>query len=231
MRLLTVIPLLAAIVSCRGNVVADEPKTNDPALRGMKLIYSHDFEDGKIDRYEPTDMEAWSLARSGENHVYSLTKKKSNFEPPVRSPYNRSLIRDLEVESFVLDVRMKSTHPDYGHRDLCLFFGYQDDAHLYYVHFGKKTDDHANQIFIVNDQPRTKISTKTTPGTDWTDDWHHGRIVRDVGSGEIRVYFDDMTTPVMTATDKTFVHGRLGFGSFDDIGDFDDIRVYVPATE
>ncbi|MCA9059208.1 MAG: hypothetical protein KDA85_11935, partial [Planctomycetaceae bacterium] len=70
-----------------------------------------------------------------------------------------------------------------------------------------------------------------TPGTDWTDDWHHGRIVRDVGSGEIRVYFDDMTTPVMTATDKTFVHGRLGFGSFDDIGDFDDIRVYVPATE
>jgi hypothetical protein len=32
----------------------------------------------------------------------------------------------------------------------------------------------------------------------------------------------------MTATDKSFGEGRAGFGSFDDIGNFDNIRVYVP---
>ena len=47
-------------------------------------------------------------------------------------------------------------------------------------------------------------------------------------SGEIRVYFDDMKTPAMTATDKTFGAGRVGFGSFDDTGNFDDIRIYTP---
>jgi hypothetical protein len=141
---------------------------------------------------------------------------------------NRNLIRDLKVSSFVMDIRFQSTIPTYDHQSLCLFFGYQDDSHLYYVHFGKKADDHANQIFIVNNEARKKISTKTTAGTPWTDGWHRARIVRNADSGEITVYFDDLKTPAMTATDKTFGEGRVGFGSFDDIGNFDDIRIYVP---
>jgi hypothetical protein len=144
----------------------------------------------------------------------------------VRSPFNRSLVKDLELGNFVLDVKLQSTEADYGHRSLCLFFGYQDDSHLYYVHFGKKMDDHANQIFIVNESDRKKISTKTTPGTNWDDEWHHARVVRDALSGKIDVYFDDMETPVMTAVDKTFTSGRVGVGSFDDKGQFDQIAVY-----
>ena len=45
-------------------------------------------------------------------------------------------------------------------------------------------------------------------------------------SGEIAVYFDDMDRPVMTAIDKTFAWGQVGIGSFDDTGNFDDVRVY-----
>jgi hypothetical protein len=80
----------------------------------------------------------------------------------------------------------------------------------------------------VNNEARKKISTKTTAGTPWTDGWHQARIVRNADSAEITVYFDDLETPIMTATDKTFGEGRVGFGSFDDIGNFDDIRIYVP---
>lgn len=198
---------------------------------GMKLVYQHDFEDQKSDRYRPTDPTAWTMLKQGTNHVISLTKKQSDFTPPHRSPFNRNLIKDLKVGSFVMDLRFQSTIPDYDHRSLCLFFGYQDDAHLYYVHFGKKADDHANQVFIVNDKPRTKISTKSTAGTPWTDEWHRARIVRSIETGEITVYFDDLKTPVMTADDKTFGEGLLGFGSFDDTGNFDDIRIYVPETK
>ena len=118
------------------------------------------------------------------------------------------LIKDVTVGSFALDVRLQSTIKDYPHRDLCLFFGYQDPAHLYYVHLGKKMDAHANNIFIVNNKPRFKISKTTTAGTDCDDKWHHARVVRDVGSGTISVYFDDMTKPVMTAVDTTFGWGR-----------------------
>lgn len=198
------------------------PKT----MNGLPLLATEDFEDGKAGNWEPTDSKAWRVVKQGDNHVYNQFKKKSNFNPPVRSPFNRSLLKGVEVGSFVLDVRLQSTHKDYGHRDLCLFFGFQDDSHLYYVHFGKKADDHANQIFIVNEKPRKKISTKSNPGTDWTDNWHHARIVRDAKTGKIDVYFDDMETPAMTAVDKTFTTGRIGVGSFDDTGNFDRILLY-----
>ena len=48
-----------------------------------------------------------------------------------------------------------------------------------------------------------------------------------MASGKIDVYFDDMTKPVMTATDKTFSSGKVGIGSFDDAGNFDQIAVYA----
>jgi hypothetical protein len=46
-----------------------------------------------------------------------------------------------------------------------------------------------------------------------------------VASGEIAVYFDNLYTPIMTATDKTFAWGQIGVGSFDDTSDWDDIQV------
>ena len=210
--------------------LSSESKPPAEELKGLPLVFSEDFESA-ASRWQTTDPQAWKIVEQQGNHVFALTKKKSNFEPPVRSPYNRALVEDLVVSDFALDVRLQSTEPDYGHRSLVLFFGYQDDSHLYYVHFGKKMDDHANQIFIVNDAPRKKISTKTTPGTDWDDEWHHARVVRDVKSGRIEVYFDDMDQPVMTAVDKTFTSGRVGIGSFDDRGRFDRVLVYGTKAE
>lgn len=165
------------------------------------------------------------MTKLGDNFVFEQFQQ-SKVTNPVRSPFNRCLIKDVTVGNFVLDLKFQSTKKDYGHRDLCLFFGFQDPSHHYYVHFGKKTDDHANQIFIVNDKPRTKISTKTTAGTNWDDEWHHARIVRDVESGRIEIFFDDMKKPVMTATDKTFAWGQVGIGSFDDTGRFDDVYLF-----
>ncbi|MFM7058855.1 MAG: hypothetical protein ACKO2P_18240 [Planctomycetota bacterium] len=199
-----------------------------PPPAGMKLVYSHDFEDQQTARYESTDDSAWTLKKQDGNHLLALIKRNSNFSPPFRSPLNRTLIRSLELQSFVMDVRFQSTIPDYGHRDLCLFFGCQTDSQLYYVHFGRQADDHANQIFIVNSAARKKISLTSTQGTPWTDNWHQARIHRDADSGEISVWFDDLSKPVMTAKDTTFRTGRVGFGSFDDIGNFDDIRIYAP---
>jgi hypothetical protein len=77
----------------------------------------------------------------------------------------------------------------------------------------------------VNDAPRTKISTKTTPGTDWDEQWHRVRVTRRPATGEIAVYFDDMENPVMTANDKSFAWGQIGIGTFDGTSDWDDIQV------
>ena len=39
------------------------------------------------------------------------------------------------------------------------------------------------------------------------------------------LYWDDMKVPVQTATNKTFLKGRVGVGSFDDLGQFDNLVV------
>jgi hypothetical protein len=78
---------------------------------------------------------------------------------------------------------------------------------------------------IVNGAPRTAL-TKNKKPTPWDDGWHDVRVVRNADSGLIEIYFDDMDTPHMKTVDKAFGKGRIGIGSFDDMNDFDDIRLY-----
>ena len=110
--------------------------------------------------------------------------------------------------------------------------GYQDPSHFYYVHIAAKADAHANSIFIVNGKPRVSIATERTDGTDWGTDYHDVRIVRNCATGAIKVHYDDMDKPVMRAQDDTFKTGRLGFGSFDDTGNIDDVLIWgvTPRT-
>jgi hypothetical protein len=196
----------------------------DEAAKNPPLLFGDDFTKG-ADRWEPTDANAWKVIQTKRGKVYSQFQQ-SKYTPPHRSPFNFALIKDLSVTDVVLEALVQSTVKDYPHRDVCLFIGYQDAAHYYYVHLGKKTDEHANQIFIVNGEPRKKISTKTTDGTNWDDEWHHVKVVRTVDDGRIEVFFDDMKKPVMTAKDKTFTWGRVGVGSFDDTANWADVKVY-----
>ncbi|GIW92741.1 MAG: hypothetical protein KatS3mg110_0782 [Pirellulaceae bacterium] len=197
------------------------------------LLVHEDFENG-ADRWQPFDVAVWRVESQDGNHFYSQFQKQTSYKPPHRSPLLISLLKEPLVSDFQLTLRVKSTHPDYGHRDCCVVFGYQDPAHFYYVHLGKQMDDHANQIFVVDDAPRTKISTKTTAGTPWDDQWHTVRIVRRSSDGWIAVYFDDLQNPVMTATDRRFLFGRIGIGSFDDTSAWDDVELkgvrYIPQT-
>lgn len=190
----------------------------------LPLILKDDFERG-AERWEPLDPKQWKIKPTDKGNVFSLHEKKGTYKPPHRSPVNICLLKDVTLGDCEITARVLSTHPDYGHRDSVIVFGYQDPAHFYYVHLATKADDHANQIFIVNGEARKKISLTTTEGTRWDDDWHTLRVVRNAKSGSIDIFFDDMKKPVMTVKDVTFPSGRLGIGSFDDTSDWDDIEI------
>ena len=189
----------------------------------LPVVTTENFNKGAAN-WEPKDPSAWKVVKQGDKSFYSMFKD-SSYKPEVRSPVNFALLKEVTVSDFVLDVDMRSTQEVYGHQDLCLFFGYQDPSHFYYVHLGREADAHANSIFLVNGEPRVSIAQKRTDGTAWTKDWHHVRIKRDTSKGTIEVYFDDMKKPVMTTVDKHFLHGRIGIGSFDDTGDFDNLNL------
>ena len=194
---------------------------------GYQLVFEETFDKDAAERFDFTDPKAWDHAEDPEGNGILSLKRPSRYTPPVRSPLNIAWVKGLELESFVLDVRAKQTGREYGHRDLCLFFGGVDPSHFYYVHLASVADEHANSIFLVNNQPRVSIAEKRTDGTQWTDAYHHIRLVRDGQAGLIEVYFDDMEKPVMTAVDRHFPKGKIGLGSFDDVGNFDDLRIYA----
>ena len=198
------------------SVVSAEPSTT---------LYETDFSEGHGD-WEFTDAEVWAMGEEGGVHYLELLRNTPTYEPEVRSPRNIAWLKAPVAGSFVLDVQARYTGRAYGHADLCFFFGKQDPSHFYYVHIATEADPHANSIFLVNGEPRVSIAAETTDGTDWTDGWHNIRIVRDVESGLIEVYFDDMDTPIMRAEDTTHGAGNIGVGSFDDAGQFTNIRLY-----
>jgi len=211
MRTIFLIFLLA------GTLAADD-------LAKQPVIFSEDFEKGH-ERWETTDAESWTHRKIDGNHVFGINRRSSKYRPKVRSPHHIALIKGVEVADFVLTFRVKSTKDTGGHRDCCVFFNWQDPQNFYYVHLGARPDPHSGQIMIVKNAPR-KALTKNKNNTPWKNEtWHNVKLVRDSKAGTITVYFDDMTKPHMQVTDKTFGKGRVGIGSFDDMNDFDNIKL------
>jgi hypothetical protein len=211
---------------------------------GYKLVYSQDF-DGSApvlksrksveaeikSQFWFTNPDNWRVPAVRAVSWIEFVSKGHNYKYKVRSPLTIGLIRDVEVKDFVLEAELQQTGKEYGHRDMCVFYGFKDRSHFYYTHIASVTDDHAHNCFIVNNKPRTKISHETTKGHKWSaKDWHRVRLVREHASGKIEVYVNDMKKPIMRATDKTFDWGRIGFGSFDDAGRVRNVRLYAPES-
>ncbi len=199
----------------------------------LPVLVTDDFENGMA-IWETTDPDpakpCWKIVEApndrGRSTFVLRVLGMSNYVPPHRSPPSVALLKDVTVGDFEINVKVQSTrYPGNDHLDMCLFWGWQDLAHFYYVHLGKKADPHSCQIFIVNDAPRTAITVKQTAGTLWNNRWHAVRVRRRLSDGLIEVFFDDMKHPLMTAQDSTFGAGRVGLGTFDDEGNWDDFEL------
>jgi len=206
---------------------ADVAKDTAPAKEnmGLPLLYHEDFKDPAkaMARLEFTDPGIWKIVEENGRNILRMTELKLPDPKLPRGPGGRAWIKDLNVSAFVMDVKLRSTVKDYPHRDMILLFAGRDPSHLMYVHLGKIADPHCNSIFLVDGKDRVSVATRTSKGTDWTDNFHNVRLVRN-DSGQTEVFWEGKS--VMTSDDKTIPSGRLGFGSFDDKGDFLQVTVW-----
>lgn len=219
----------ATTVRSRDPSASPPPTKSGPA---PKLVYEESFgTSAAIAGLVFANPAGWRHGTHAGQGVLELTGSKE-YRPPHRSPFNIALIRDRAVGDFVLEAELLQNGRAYGHRDLCVFFGFRDPAHYYYAHIATKTDPHAHNIMLVDGSPRRKISSFTTSGHDWGQNrWHRLRLVRELVSGKIEVYVNDMEKPIMTATDRTHGVGLVGFGSFDDTGLFRNVRLRATGSE
>lgn len=197
-----------------------------------QLLYAQDFTKASaLQEFVFSDPSAWRLGQDKDVPFLELFKA-SRYQPPFRSPLNLALVAHQRFSDFVLECDCQQTSREYAHRDLVFIFGYQGPDQFYYAHVAAKTDDHANGIFVVDRAPRRKLSGRTNQGNDWGRDvWRRIRLERRVNTGEIKLFFDDWTSAVMTAEDTTFATGWVGLGSFDDTGRFARLRIHGPRAE
>jgi hypothetical protein len=118
-------------------------------------------------------------------------------------------------------------------RDLCLIFGYQDDTHFYYAHLSQQSDGQFHTLIMkVSGNSRETIHVPIPEGPNagpLTSSLENGLFqtlrVSHQATGQIEVFVDDFSEPVLTAQDTTYPVGRVGCGTFDDRAVFREITV------
>ena len=200
-------------------LMAADPPVYVQAFKTADVRKEYVFSDPKVWRVKADEKGGWLAHVPGQK-----------YKTPQRSPHNIGLIADWTFVDFVLECEMLQTGKEYGHRDQCVFFGFQGPSRFYYVHIATKADPNAHNVFLVNKKPRRSFAKKTTKGIDWgSDTWHKVRVER--RGKDIKVWFDDMDAPIMVAEDTTHGRGWIGFGSFDDEGRVRDIKIWSDSAK
>jgi hypothetical protein len=192
-----------------------------PGREPQSLRRAENFTSGNLNAWVmpfPSDWEI--LSQSG---LHYLHMKRSRPPGIPRRPLQFARIKNVRVGSFDLEARVRREG-----KSMLVVFNYVDTLHFYYAHLsrdpGTKISVH-NGIFIVDGGPRRRIAGKLAAPALPDRHWHTVRIVRDAQSGSIAVYMDHQRQPLFHVIDRAFTCGEVGFGSFDETGDFADIRL------
>ncbi|MFJ2029885.1 PQQ-dependent sugar dehydrogenase [Streptosporangium sp. NPDC087985] len=155
--------------------------------------------------------------------------------PGPRRPFEYAVLSaGPEFGSVQVDGEVRLDTPvEITNRDVIIVFGYQSDTQFYYAHLSTDNTIYPhNGIFSVNNADRLRIEdqwdevrSRGAKPAVIDEQWHRVRVKHCTDSGEIAVYVDGAKTPLMTAVDTTFTSGRVGFGSFDNIGRLRDLKV------
>ncbi|WP_343947909.1 calcium-binding protein [Nonomuraea longicatena] len=153
--------------------------------------------------------------------------------PGPRRPFEYAVLRTgPEFASVEIEAQVRLDTPtSVNNRDVIIVFGYRSDTRFYYVHLSQDNTIYPhNGIFVVDNADRLRLDHQWNgqvgaPPAVTDAAWHRVRLTHCVPTGEIAVYMDGSATPLMTATDRRLGSGRVGFGSFDNIGRMRDMKV------
>lgn len=145
---------------------------------------------------------------------------------PPRRPFEyATLLAGPRFASVQIDAEVRIDEPvTRNDRDVVILWGWQSDTQFYYTHLSQDNTIYPhNGIFVVNNADRLRIDdqwngTIGAPPSIKDTNYHKIRVRYCAETGRISVYVDTFDQPRITATNKTFGAGRIGFGSFDNFG-------------
>lgn len=177
----------------------------------------------------PQRIADWALDGSGTWDVADGTLRLTGAGTPagpIRRPAALAILESAPFTRLTLEADIKSTAPvDLPVRDVELVFGYESPTRFYYVHLAGITNAVHNGIFLVAGADRRRLDEPDSVPQMTDQAWHRVRLERDPATGRIEIFMDGAAAPVLKATDTTITAGRIGFGSFDETGEFRNISV------
>lgn len=202
-----------------------------PLPGGAGGPWAVDFEHGELKDWHLTVPADWKIVESGGNHVLRLDKAGPVGAKP-RRPVKMALWKPGCVASFELELKVKRDPIEAKEGDVLVIFGFQDKLHFYYAHLSSDDGNVAvhNGIFRVNGGDRERIAGVGARPALPDENWRRVRVVRNVESGELKLFLDDDAEPRFEATDRTHAFGLVGVGSFDNTGEFDDLRLHGTSS-
>ena len=170
----------------------------------------------------------WIIKQDNNEQVLHMAQKRGPLPGP-RRPIQFALLdmppaRDVTVE---LDIRPLQ-------KSCIIVFAYQDPDHFDYAHLsidtGVKQPRH-NGIFHVYQGERVRISSPEGPAAfSETGHWYHAVLKFSGKTGEVNVSVDGKDVPALHAVDLSLKKGRIGIGSFDEAGDFKNVKVEASGS-
>jgi hypothetical protein len=140
-----------------------------------------------------------------------------------RRPTRIALLDSRPFQKATVEAEVKRNQ-----RSLIVVYAWQDETHYNYAHISSDAASDAkvhNGMFHVFGGERVRISPVDGPASLPTSDWTPVRLVFDGDSGLCYVEVNGKRNPSLEAVDLSLRWGRIGLGSFDETGDFRNVRV------
>jgi hypothetical protein len=167
----------------------------------------------------------WKVEKQDGAQVLHLAEHRGPLPGP-RRPIQFALADVPEYGGLTLEADVK---PLGG--SLLLVFAYRDAAHFDYAHLSIDTaakEPVHNGIFHVYGGERVRISSEQGPAAfSTTGRWHHVKLTHDARNGTVDVSVDGQSVAALHAVDLSLSAGKMGVGSFDETGEFKNVRIFA----
>ena len=165
----------------------------------------------------------WKVEENENTTVLHLMTSREPLPGP-RRPIQFALADTPEFQRVTMELDARPLE-----KSLILVFAYRDNAHFDYVHlsiYRATSEPRHNGIFHVYGGERVRISSEEGPAAfPATKRWYHVRLTYDGQSGSVEVVVDGQSIPSLHAIDLSLRSGKVGVGSFDETGDFKNVKI------
>ncbi len=146
-----------------------------------------------------------------------------------RRPQKYAILNSKPYRKVTVEAEMK-----HNARSLMIVYAWQDKDHYNYAHIS--TDEAAKQnvhngMFHVFSGERVRMSSLDGAASFTTEEWTPVKLTFDGDTGKCSVEVNGKRNPSLEAVDMSLRWGQVGLGSFNETGDFRNVKITGETRE